>query len=72
MRLDLNYMSWELKNDMIDIILALLLGYYYRKSEEKNKMRMEYQEDEEKITSDSCNEESFGYCKENESTEDLI
>lgn len=65
-------MSWELKDDMIDIILALLLGYYYRKSEEKNKMRMKYQEDEEKITSDSDNGESFGYCKENESTEDLV
>lgn len=52
---------------MIDIILALFLGYYYRKAEEKNKNQVEY----EKTDNIEHRQVPFGYCKENETTEDL-
>ena len=50
---------------MIDILLALFLGYYYRKAEEKDKKHLEETGNIEQ------NGVPFGYCRENETPEDL-
>ena len=53
---------------MIDILLALFLGYYYGKAEEKDKKHIGYLEETGNTEQDGV---SFGYYRENETPEDL-